>query len=362
MPKHITRLIILLVAVITLAFAARYLLVPSSYYRYGHYRGDAVAEIARDPPLYKGARSCESCHRRIFDHWSASAHRVQCEDCHGPAGEHPRTGAPPLPVDPDTHQVLMHGRYRLADGRMQVPTDTAHLCLQCHASIAGRPAAQPQVRAREHAGAQQCAACHDVHSPQIVFPPVPKAASTGTAAGGRSASAQCAGCHGANGISVSPLWPNLAGQQRAYLVRALLAYRAGRRKAPPMNMMAAGLSDAQIANLAAYFSGLAGQAPAQAPRSDPPAVDLAAGVDLVSARACATCHGPNGLSVNPAVPDLAGQKQAYLAAALDAYRSGLRRESLMSRVARGLTDEDVKQLALYYSKLQCAGAACKAAP
>jgi cytochrome c553 len=356
MPKHIARLIILLAAVVTVAFAARYLLVPSSYYRYGHYRGDAVAEIARDTPLYKGARSCQACHRRIFDQWSASAHRVQCEDCHGPAGGHPRVGAPPLGADRDTHQVLMHSRYRVASGRMQVPTDTAHLCLQCHASIVGRPAAQLQVSASEHAGTQQCAACHDVHSPKIVFPPVPKAASTGSAAGAGAASAPCAGCHGANGISVSPLWPNLAGQQRAYLVRALQSYRTGARKAAPMSMMAAGLNDAEIANLAAYFSHLAGQTSAQPQRNDP------ALVHLVSARACATCHGRNGLSVNPTVPDLAGQKQAYLAGALDAYRSGSRQDALMSRVARGLTDDDVSQLSLYYSKLQCVGAACKAAP
>ncbi len=356
MPKHIARLIMLLAAVVTLAFAARYLLIPHSYYRYGHYRGDAVAEIAGAAPLYQGARSCAACHRVIFDQWSASAHHVQCEDCHGPAGEHPRMGAPPLRVDPDTHQVLMHSRYRLAAGRMLVPSDTAHLCLQCHASIAGRPTAQPQVAASEHAGTQQCVACHDVHSPQIVFPTVPKAAVAGSAAGGRAASAACAGCHGVNGISVSPVWPNLAGQQRAYLIRALRSYRAGARKAAPMNMMAAGLNDAEIANLAAYFSALAGQTSAQAGRTDP------AVVHLVSARACATCHGPNGRGVNPVVPTLAGQKQAYLASALEAYRSGSRREALMSRVARSLTDDDVKRLSLYYSTLQCAGAACKAAP
>ena len=359
MPKHIVRLITLLVVAVILAVVARFYLVPHSYYRYGNYRGNAVAEIARDPPLYKGSRSCASCHRRIFNQWSASAHRVQCEDCHGPSGEHPRMDAPPLPINPDTHQLLMQERYRIATGRMQMPTSTAHLCLQCHASIAGRPATQPQVIASVHAGTQQCAACHDVHSPKIVFPAVPQVASMGSAATGRAASAACAACHGATGISVSPMWPNLAGQQRAYVVRALESYRTGKRKAAPMNMMAAALSDTQIANLAAYFSSLtAGRAAVQvqARRNVP------AGVRLVSAKACATCHGPNGSSSNPVVPNLAGQKQAYLVSALDAYRSGSRREALMSRVARGLTDGDVRRLSLYYSKLQCADAACKEAP
>lgn len=361
MPKHILRLITLLVGVAILAVVGRFYLVPHSYYRYGYYRGDAVAEIARDPPLYKGSRSCASCHRQIFNQWSASAHRVQCEDCHGPAGEHPRMGAPPLPSKPDTHQLLMQERYRIATGRMQIPTNTAHLCLQCHESIPGRPATQLQVIASVHAGTQQCAACHDVHSPKMVFPAVPQAASTGSAATGRAASAACAGCHGSNGISVSPMWPNLAGQKRAYLVRALESYRAGKRKAAPMNMMAAALNDTQIGNLAAYFSSLtAGRASMQVQvqaRGNAPA-----DVRLVSAKACATCHGPNGSSSNPVVPNLAGQKQAYLVSALDAYRSGSRRETLMSRVARGLTDGDVKRLSLYYSKLQCADAACKEAP
>ena len=66
----------------------------------------------------------------------------------------------------------------------------------------------------------------------------------------------CAGCHGIKGISAGGAFPNLAGQQEAYLRAALTAYRDGTRKAPIMNNMAASLKDEQIADLAAYLSSL----------------------------------------------------------------------------------------------------------
>ena len=73
---------------------------------------------------------------------------------------------------------------------------------------------------------------------------------------GKSRSAACAGCHGAAGISSNPLWPNLAGQQQAYLVKQLKAFRDGARSDPMMSPMAMPLTDADIDNLAAYYSSL----------------------------------------------------------------------------------------------------------
>jgi cytochrome c553 len=78
----------------------------------------------------------------------------------------------------------------------------------------------------------------------------------GDAAAGKAKSATCAGCHGAAGISANPLWPNLAGQQEAYLVKQLKAFRDGTRSDPMMSPMAKPLSDADIENLAAYFASL----------------------------------------------------------------------------------------------------------
>ncbi len=78
----------------------------------------------------------------------------------------------------------------------------------------------------------------------------------GDAAAGKAKAVTCAGCHGAKGVSSNPLWPNLAGQKDAYLVKQMKAFRDGGRKEPMMAPMVKGLSDSDIENLAAYYSGL----------------------------------------------------------------------------------------------------------
>ncbi|MCG6869799.1 MAG: cytochrome c [Gammaproteobacteria bacterium] len=78
----------------------------------------------------------------------------------------------------------------------------------------------------------------------------------GDAAAGKAKSAICAGCHGANGVSATPMYPNLAGQKEQYLATAIGEYKSGARSNATMKGMAAGLTDADIANLAAYFASL----------------------------------------------------------------------------------------------------------
>ncbi|WP_154223222.1 c-type cytochrome [Marinicella rhabdoformis] len=73
---------------------------------------------------------------------------------------------------------------------------------------------------------------------------------------GKAKAAICAACHGADGISASPLWPNLAGQKEAYLAKQIRAFKNGERKDPSMAPMVAGLTDADIDNLAAYYASL----------------------------------------------------------------------------------------------------------
>lgn len=64
----------------------------------------------------------------------------------------------------------------------------------------------------------------------------------------------CAACHGENGVALQPIYPNLAGQQDSYIEHALHAYKSGERKNPIMSAQAAGLSDEDIKQLAAWFS------------------------------------------------------------------------------------------------------------
>ena len=78
----------------------------------------------------------------------------------------------------------------------------------------------------------------------------------GDAAAGKTKAASCAACHGADGISKVPNYPNLKGQKEAYVVKQLKAFKSGTRKDPTMNAMAKPLSDTDMANLAAYFAGL----------------------------------------------------------------------------------------------------------
>lgn len=88
---------------------------------------------------------------------------------------------------------------------------------------------------------------------------LPAVSSAGDVEAGKAKAAVCAACHGQNGMAAIPMYPNLAGQNEAYLVNALKAYRSKERNggnAPIMQAQAAALSDDDIANLAAYFSSL----------------------------------------------------------------------------------------------------------
>lgn len=81
-------------------------------------------------------------------------------------------------------------------------------------------------------------------------------ATAGDAEAGKVKAASCAGCHGPEGMSSNPMWPNLAGQKEGYLVKQLKAFRDGTRDDPMMSPMAKPLTDADIENLAAYYSSL----------------------------------------------------------------------------------------------------------
>jgi cytochrome c553 len=90
----------------------------------------------------------------------------------------------------------------------------------------------------------------------FTFSTLATASLAGDAVAGKARAASCAGCHGTNGISNNNMWPNLAGQKQGYLASSLKAYRDGSRKNAMMSAMAKGLTDKDIANLAAYYSGL----------------------------------------------------------------------------------------------------------
>ena len=320
MPKHIVRLIVLIVAGLALAAIAKQYFTAESFYEYGHYRAASVPEIAAQKVAFQGAGYCESCHSERRAQWSANSHKsVTCEICHGAAEGHPQKG------------------------KLPIPADTRKLCTLCHERMAERPRTQPQIDSAQHGTGQQCIVCHNPHAPKLAGV-VAKVAGDATA-GRKKHAASCAGCHGANGISPNDTWPNLAGQNAAYLARILAAYKSGDQTDTMMSPVAKTLSDAEIQNLAAHYGGLSCKARSAA------AGDAAAGKLL--AKNCAGCHGDTGVASNPAWPHLASQKEVYLANTLKAFRAGLRKDPMMAGVVRGLSDADIANLAAYYAAQGC---------
>jgi cytochrome c553 len=313
------------------ALIVRWFVVDPSFYRYGHFRADSVPELAARKVAWQGGGYCQTCHSERHAQWSANSHKsVNCEICHGAAQDHP------------------------AKGKLAIPADTRQLCSLCHAKMAERPRTQPQIVLAEHGGGQQCVTCHNPHAPKLAGVVAPVAGDR--AAGEKKHAATCAGCHGASGVSASDSWPNLAGQNGAYLVRILGAYKSGGQTDPMMSPIAKGLGDADIQNLAAYFSGLSCKTQPAAAATP----EVSAGKAL--SKNCAACHGETGMATNPAWPRLAGQKAAYLANTLKAFRGGLRKDPMMAGVVRGLSDADIGSLAAYYAAQSCTAAKTRSTP
>ena len=82
------------------------------------------------------------------------------------------------------------------------------------------------------------------------------AIAAGDAGKGKAKAATCTACHGAKGISAVPTYPNLAGQKEAYVIKQLKAFKDKSRKDPTMNAMAAPLSEADMANIAAFYASM----------------------------------------------------------------------------------------------------------
>lgn len=341
MPKHIVRLLILMVLFAAFAYGAKQYFTVGSYYSYGHYRGNAVADIASDKPKFKGSASCAPCHAEQSTEWSSGVHNsaelgkvVKCEVCHGAGGERDVKGPfEPAPTGRDHPDHL----------KLAIPTDTAKLCTLCHEQMAGRPAQQKQIVVATHAGTLQCTTCHDPHSPRTIAGAVLATAPPGDPAAGKAMAAVCAGCHGAPAAA----GPSLDGQREAYLADAIRAYKAGLRANPIMLAMVQNLSDANIRDLAAYYAG-------QSCRSAGNGETAAAAVSAAAIAAnCVVCHGADGVSRQPLWPNLAGLSRNYLAEAVKSYRDGGRKNKSMSAMASGLTDINAADLAAYYSNISC---------
>jgi cytochrome c553 len=166
----------------------------------------------------------------------------------------------------------------------------------------------------------------------------------------------CAACHGADGNSVAPANPNLAGQGADYITLQLMHFKAGVRVNATMQAMAATLADDDMRAIGVYFSE---QKPKGLGARDPALVKAGEkvwrGGDTDSdVPACAGCHSPTGVGVPKNYPRLASQYGDYVYAQLKAFKSGARGANpkdangqIMATIAGNMTDEQMKAVADY---------------
>ena len=143
---HLFRLAAVFAAGFILLVVARGFLLPKSFGQYGHFRGDAIREIAALPISFAGHETCENCHSEVLDVKKNGRHvNVRCEACHGPQARHAE--------DPGTAKPEK--------------LDAAVLCVRCHEANSARPKKFPQVVSQDHSSGLACDMCHQPHSPVI---------------------------------------------------------------------------------------------------------------------------------------------------------------------------------------------------
>jgi cytochrome c553 len=164
-------------------------------------------------------------------------------------------------------------------------------------------------------------------------------APAGDRAEGRKLAGQCRTCHGLDGYARIPIAPHIGGEPADYIAAQLTAFRAGTRVHEMMSVVAKSLTDAQIADLAAWY---AGHVPTVATSADP----------AQAPEACVACHGTDGIAVAEHVPNLAGETNIYIDTQLKAFRTGKRTHEIMSAIAADLTDDEIRAAADWYAAVR----------
>lgn len=158
----------------------------------------------------------------------------------------------------------------------------------------------------------------------------------------------CVVCHGLSGNSTDPAMPSLAGQPAQFITTSLYMFREGIRKDPVMSPMASSLSNADMNELAAYFS----QQKAAPPTHKTSPENAAAGARLTEQHHCVQCHGPRLMGLQH-IPRLAGQQFAYLRKQLHAFKAKTRADwdGNMAAAVQALSERELDVLADYLSGL-----------
>ena len=187
----------------------------------------------------------------------------------------------------------------------------------------------------------------------------------GDANAGQTKNAMCIGCHGIKGYQASfpevYKVPMISGQGASYISAALHAYKKGDRKHPTMRAVAVTLTDQDIADLSAYYSGHGLVAGAELPAKpvNEPSTEVQA---LLNKANCASCHGANfNKPIDPSYPKIGGQHADYLFVALKSYKNDNagnanakvgRAHPIMGAMAKQYTNSELKTMASYLASVQ----------
>jgi cytochrome c553 len=195
-------------------------------------------------------------------------------------------------------------------------------------------------------------AVRDAYSATLIVPPDPSTMNTKALVNNA-----CSKCHGEYGVSISPLFPILAGQLPGYIEAELKLFRIRGRSDPRgrafMWGIARGLTDEQIKGVAQYFSSqpaVKGGGTSNPALADKGKVMYENGAPDRDIEACTVCHGHSGEGVNTQ-PRLAGQHPDYVSIQMFQYRKGLRENKVMQHVTEKMTDDEIAAVVDYVSTL-----------
>ncbi|MCG8908515.1 c-type cytochrome [Pseudomonas nitroreducens] len=179
----------------------------------------------------------------------------------------------------------------------------------------------------------------------------------GDAKAGQAKAAVCGACHGADGNSMAPNFPKLAGQGERYLLKQMHDIKDGKRTVLEMTGLLTNLSDQDLADIAAYFSSQNGSVGAADPKLVAQGEALFRGGKLAEGMpACTGCHNPAGQgNAEAGFPHLGGQHAAYTAKQLTAFREGERTNDgdamIMRSIAAKLSNKDIAAISSYIEGL-----------